>query len=202
MDTSLVFGPYDTLGSHLMNLRVEDEYRNVTIMPLQIRVYAPIPQIETVSSSGYLMGTVAGELKDEPVHFLRIRQGTPIDIIREAPTYSQDEGVFATGTLFTGSGARFSYSGSTVNISETTGLPIGTSSLQTRVLPATSTDPMRILSLDSDDVVRFEQFLTLPSDIGIRIATGVTESPIPIVTVLERTGYMATLATITDKSIP
>lgn len=58
-DTSLVFGPYDTLGSHLMNLRVEDEYRNITIMPLQIQVYAPIPQIDTMTSSGYLIGTVA-----------------------------------------------------------------------------------------------------------------------------------------------
>lgn len=89
-----------------------------------------------------------------------------------------------------------------MNISESTGLPVGVSSLKTRVLPATSTDPMRILSLDSDDIVRFEQFLTLPSDSSIRIATGVVESSTPIVTLLERTGYMATLATLTDPNIP
>lgn len=73
-DTSIVFGPYSELTAHLMALRVQDEYSNTTILPIRVEIYSPIPQIETVSDTGTLLGVLPSDLTDEPVHLLRIRQ--------------------------------------------------------------------------------------------------------------------------------
>jgi hypothetical protein len=48
---SLTVGPYDTLGTRMMNMRILDAYGNITIAPLEIDVYAPIPQITTISTT-------------------------------------------------------------------------------------------------------------------------------------------------------
>lgn len=53
-NSTLTFGPFDTLGSRFMNMRVTDLYGNSTLGILQLDVYAPIPQIRSVSSLGFL----------------------------------------------------------------------------------------------------------------------------------------------------
>lgn len=39
----------------MVNMRVVDEYGNEAIEPVEIEVYAPIPKIETVTSTGSLL---------------------------------------------------------------------------------------------------------------------------------------------------
>ena len=53
---AIAFGPYDTLGIRRMTMKVVDTFGNTTIEPLDIEVYAPIPQIQSVSSTGLLRG--------------------------------------------------------------------------------------------------------------------------------------------------
>lgn len=51
---SLIVGPYDSLGTRMMNVRVVDEYGNTTIKSLKIEVSAPIPKITSISATGTL----------------------------------------------------------------------------------------------------------------------------------------------------
>ena len=53
---AIAFGPYDTLGIRRMTMKVVDTFGNTTTEPLDIEVYAPIPQIQSVSSTGLLRG--------------------------------------------------------------------------------------------------------------------------------------------------
>ncbi len=57
-ESTLEFGPFDTLDPRLVLLKAQDEYRNTLLFPLRVEVYAPIPQIESVSSTGMLSGLV------------------------------------------------------------------------------------------------------------------------------------------------
>lgn len=50
----LSFGPFDTLGTRNMNIQVTDAYGNSTVAPYEVEVYAPIPQIERATATGYL----------------------------------------------------------------------------------------------------------------------------------------------------
>lgn len=45
-DTSITFGPYDTLGNKNMMLKVTDDFYNTTYVPITVRIYAPIPTID------------------------------------------------------------------------------------------------------------------------------------------------------------
>lgn len=108
-DSSITFGPYDTLGKRGMILRAVDSYNNLTLTPITLDIYTPVPQITTVTATGMLSGQVDTE-SDEPVHLLRIRTGTPIDQISPIPVRSLSDGSYITGSLFTGSGVRLVYS--------------------------------------------------------------------------------------------
>ena len=57
-DRTLEFGPFDTLDPRLVLLKAQDEYRNTILFPLRIEVFSPIPQIESISSTGMLSGLV------------------------------------------------------------------------------------------------------------------------------------------------
>lgn len=48
---NMVFGPYDTLGTRMVNLRAIDAYGNITLAPTEIEVYAPMPSIDTYSAT-------------------------------------------------------------------------------------------------------------------------------------------------------
>lgn len=127
-----------------MNMEVTDLYGNITLVPLEIDVYAPIPQIQSVSSVGMLAGILDEPISFEPVHFFRIREGDGLRKLFEEKTDTKIDGSFTTGSLFIGNGATFTYSGGTITIDELTGLP-SSASLTTQFSPATATNPMRII---------------------------------------------------------
>lgn len=68
----LRFGPFDTLDRHTVLLRANDAFMNLTLLPVILEVYAPTPEIEGFTSTGYLYGSVENE-PTEPVHLFRIR---------------------------------------------------------------------------------------------------------------------------------
>lgn len=127
-----------------MNMEVTDLYGNTTLVPLEIDVYAPIPQIQSVSSVGMLAGILDEPISFEPIHFFRIREGDGLRKLFEEKTDTKTDGSFTTGSLFIGNGATFTYSGGTITIDELTGLP-SSASLTTQFSPATATNPMRII---------------------------------------------------------
>ena len=55
-DTSITFGPYNTLGNKNMMFRVTDEFHNTTYVPVTIRIYSPIPTIESSLGTGAVRG--------------------------------------------------------------------------------------------------------------------------------------------------
>lgn len=183
-----------------MNLKVQDEYGNTTTTPIHIEVYAPVPQIQSVSATGMLYGSLVDGQKNEPIHFLRVRSGTPVSIIAPERTISLDDGSFATGSLFTGSGARFSYSGGTFVINEQNGLPTGSAKLDIQVLTATVDSPMKFQYKSTNGKTLFEEFLSLPSSTSISLSA--SEKTIPSVIVTAESGYRAELATLKDPNIP
>lgn len=56
-----------------MNLRVVDAYGNQTLSQVSIEVYAPTPQIQSISATGIVIGGVDDQEEGEPVHFFRVR---------------------------------------------------------------------------------------------------------------------------------
>jgi hypothetical protein len=101
--TDISFGPYDTLGKRRISMRVVDTYGNETVEPIEIEVYAPIPRIESVSSTGNLSGRIDTEISLEPVHVFRVREGEGISLIDSQPMLTSSIGYFGSG-VFAGNG--------------------------------------------------------------------------------------------------
>ena len=95
----------------MMQMKVQDTYGNTTLAPLQVEVYAPVPQIQTLSSTGMLFGLLDEAIGAEPIHLFRIREGTAISLLSPDRTLTTPDGRFFTGTLFSPpGGATLSYS--------------------------------------------------------------------------------------------
>jgi hypothetical protein len=78
--TGLTLGAYDSLGTRVMQAQVADSYGNITDSPLEVEVYAPLPEITSVIGST-LSGYLREELLSEPIHIFRVRQGDGITLI-------------------------------------------------------------------------------------------------------------------------
>lgn len=116
--TTLNFGSFSELGIHQMQLSVTDMYGNTSLVPLQVEVYAPVPQIQSISSSGILIGNTDPLTALEPIHVFRIRSGSPLQMLFPPPILTDAEGKFATGSVFTKSGVLLSFAGNSVQLQE------------------------------------------------------------------------------------
>lgn len=85
-------------------------YGNTTFSPFTVEVYAPIPEIRTITSTGMLFGRIDEPIKDEPIHLFRIREGTPLTLVSQDSMMTKDDGVFSTGSLFVNDAILLSYS--------------------------------------------------------------------------------------------
>lgn len=74
-NSDISFGSFNTPGKYNMVLRAVDEVGNTTIMPLSVDTYALIPQIQSVTNSGVILGNLSESLSGTPVHFFRVRPG-------------------------------------------------------------------------------------------------------------------------------
>jgi hypothetical protein len=199
---TLRFGSFDTLDRHTLLLRASDMYLNFTLVPLILEIYAPTPEIEGFTATGHLYGSVENE-PTEPVHFFRIRGGSPIDLISPQSIRTNQDGVFSTGSLLTGSGVRFSYSGGVIFIDQNTGTPewMGTL-LSIDTLPATGTTPMRMRYKNSRGQYLFEQFLTLPVSTRITLSGAILSGDGPEIVISALEGARTVSATLRDPNIP
>ena len=102
---TLTFGPYDTVGTRNMMLRVTDEYHNTTTLPITLQIYAPIPRISELSTSGVIRGGMDEALFGEPMHLFRVRTGTDIERLHTGAILSSTGGVFESDVLNQSSGA-------------------------------------------------------------------------------------------------
>ncbi len=58
-----------------MMLKAVDEVGNTTIMPLSVDAYTLIPQIQSVTTTGTILGNLSEPISGTPVHFFRVRPG-------------------------------------------------------------------------------------------------------------------------------
>ena len=93
-----------------MLLEVSDAHGNVSREPFRIEVYAPLPQIQSISETGTLLGKLDEPIVSEPIHFFRIREATPIELLFSGALLTQVSGAFSTGNVREGSGFILSYS--------------------------------------------------------------------------------------------
>lgn len=72
---SIIFGEFDKPGMYNMVLKARDSMGNTTIVPFIVEAYALIPQIQSVNSTGNILGSVNEPMIGTPVHFFRVRPG-------------------------------------------------------------------------------------------------------------------------------
>lgn len=69
-------------------------------MPLTVDTYALIPQIQTVTATGSIVGALSESIVNTPIHFFRVRPGETPLILSSGSTLTDVRGVFATGSFF------------------------------------------------------------------------------------------------------
>lgn len=75
---SLILGSFDVIGRRTAELKVTDAFNNTSTKVLTIEVYSPIPQINEVTSTGFVLGTLDEKIPFEPIHLFRVRPDTDI----------------------------------------------------------------------------------------------------------------------------
>ncbi len=202
-DQILTFGKFTTPGVYNMALRAIDDMGNIAIMPLVVEAYTLIPQIQTVTKTGYLTGTITEGISDTPVHFFRIRSGETPTLVTPLATFTSILGQFSTGSFFK--------SPETINLKANTnmisinshsifGLPPG---YHIDVVAATDTAPMRFLTVNQSGSISHSHSIALPDNTVFtdtsknptQIATGVFITPTALVS-------LVIPATVSDQSIP
>jgi hypothetical protein len=88
----LSIGTFTAPGKYTMSLKAVDNMGNTTIMPLQIEAYAVIPQIQSVTPTGNLTGSIAEPIIGTPVHFFRVRPGESPALVDPMSTFTSSVG--------------------------------------------------------------------------------------------------------------
>jgi hypothetical protein len=153
--TDIIFWTYDTLGKRMVNMRVVDEYGNEAIEPVEIEVYAPIPKIEMVTSTGSLLWQLDEEISWEPVHIFRVREGEWLALVSPNPFITDPLWKFTGNNLLQGNGITLDYAGWNTLLSEKTWLPLNAANIGATFQPATSTGTMQIRFKDNAGNLQF-----------------------------------------------
>jgi hypothetical protein len=146
-----------------MSLRAVDAIGNTTVMPLTVDTYALIPQIQSVTATGTLIGSLSESIASTPVHFFRVRSGEAPVILASGSTLTDSRGAFATPSFF--------QSTETITLSKTKNIGTITSrgllTLQpgyhTEVTSANATEAMRILTVDQTGSISHIHTISLPT---------------------------------------
>ncbi len=96
----LVLGKFTTPGIYNMSLKATDDMGNTTVMPLQIEAYVLIPQIQIVTPTENILGSINEVLNTIPVHFFRIRSGEVPVLLDQNATNTDILGKFTTSSFF------------------------------------------------------------------------------------------------------
>ena len=198
--TGISFGPYDTLGIRKTMMKVVDTFWNTTIEPIDIEVYAPIPQIQSISFTGLLRGNTDPWIPAEPIHIFRIRAWESITLISPVSVLTMTGGIFSLSGITRSMGVSLMSTLGSIPISEKTGLPLNLSGLVEQVLPATATTPMQVVFSDTSGVRLFRYDIIPP--VSLRITTEATLSTDPSLLITPSSGYRTVSASLSDPSIP
>lgn len=71
-----------------MALRAVDAVGNTTTMPLMVDAYSVIPQIQTVTATGMILGALSESVVSTPIHFFRVRPGEGPLLLSSGSTFS------------------------------------------------------------------------------------------------------------------
>jgi hypothetical protein len=201
--TDIIFGTYDTLGTRMVNMQVIDAYGNTTVEEVEIDVYAPIPQIQSISATGSLRWALDAEIPVEPVHIFRVREGEGIRMIASPPTFTDGAWLFSLSGLLSSTGVILSTSLGVINISEKTGLPLWNTNLIATFIPTTASGVMQIGFTDLSNTPLFTYDIIPP--IWLRIVSG-NSGPIPeadtALMISPESNYSSINASLSDPSIP
>ena len=109
-------------------------------------------------------------------------------------------GVFSLSGITRSTGITLISPLGSIPISEKTGLPLSTSSLVEKLIPATATAPMQIVLADTAGIPLFRYDIIPPP--SLRITTEDTPSTDPSLLIIPSSGYRTISAGLSDPSIP
>ncbi len=96
----LTIAPHTSLDTATALLRVTDENGNTSLKGLTIEIYAPVPQITSITGTGWIDGGLDEKIIQEPIHLFRVRPGTDIIKLNPNSLLTDVEGIFMSGTFF------------------------------------------------------------------------------------------------------
>ena len=198
----MIFGPFNTPENRQMMLRVRDEFGNTTYMPILVEVFTPIPTLENVSESGNVSGILDNPIENEPIEIFRIRSSEYPMMVNTGSILTDTEGKFSSGsyrtpeniTVTTGQDVfRILHSGIFENV------PAG---YEIRVSPADATKPLSINVYNTQKILAYQQFFSLPNSARIFQKTDENASSTGNLLVSTHAQYRFANADYNDPKIP
>lgn len=98
--SDITFGSFTQPGRYNMMLEAVDVLGNTTTMSLVVTAYTPLPQIQSVTSTGWVLGTISESLGGIPTHLFRVRSGEQPTLLASGSVLSDILGRFSTGSFF------------------------------------------------------------------------------------------------------
>lgn len=200
---ALILWSFDTIGRHIAQIRVTDAFGNVAYKAFTIDVYAPIPQIQTISNTWWVLGNISEKVPFEPIHLFRVRPGTDITRIHTGSIRTNVDGLFMSGTFFTGSWVELRLGSQVIPMTEQWVFGVLPSWFSIRVDPANKNSPMR-LNILSSSWVAYTHFMMLSQNLRIIDTTkdnSLTNST-GVLFVTPEDVYRIIPASVSDTSIP
>jgi hypothetical protein len=162
--SDIMFWSFTQPGRYNMVLRAIDTLGNTTTLPISVTAYTPLPQIQSVSSTGWVLGSISESLSGIPAHLFRVRPGEYPTIISSGSTLSSSIGTFATGSFFASPETIVLRKNQNIATITSKWVITPQSGYRTEVTPATSRDPMRIFTIDQTGSISHIHTLSLPDD--------------------------------------
>lgn len=158
-------------------------------MPLTVDAYALIPQIQSVTATGTLIGSLSESIASTPLHFFRVRPGEAPLLLSSGSTLTDSRGAFATGSFFQSPEIITLHKNQNIASITSRGVLTIQPGYHTEVTPASATEAMRILTVDQTGSISHIHTISLPTSVRFidtsrtaATATGVLLTPIAGVT--------------------
>lgn len=161
----ITFGKFAIPGNYTMALRAVDDMGNTTIMPLIVEAYTLVPQIQTITNTGTIIGAINEGVQDTPIHFFRVRSGEIPTILSPVSTLTNISGQFATGSFFK-KPETISLKSETDSITvDNHGIFSFPSGYRIDIDPATDKNPMKFFTVNPSGSITHHHILSLPNNV-------------------------------------
>ena len=171
-------------------------------MPLTVDTYALIPQIQSVTATGSIIGVLSEAIESIPLHFFRIRPGETPFLLSSGSTLTDSRGAFATGSFFQSPEVITLRKNQNIASITSRGVLTIQPGYHSEVASANTTAPMQIRIVDASGSISHIHTISLPRDMQF-IDTSRTTTSATGVLLTPTTGVTRiTPASQTDTSIP